>query len=350
MINFRSRSVLRRLTRTAAGVVLASGVSSPAALPTSFQWRSSGVLVAPKSDATHSIRAAKDPSVVHHNGRWHVFVSTTNNNGAYNLAYLSFTDWSQANSAQQHYLDQSGIGTGYRAAPQVFYFAPQRLWYLVYQIGAGGSYSTTTDIGNPRSWSRPRNFYASMPQIIRDNMGNGNWLDFWTICNSSKCYLFSSDNNGQLYRSETTLANFPNGFTNTVIAMRHTNRFKLWEAANVYKLSETNQYLLLVEAFDSDGKRFFRSWTGPAITGPWTALADTETNPFARATNVTFSGTPWTRHISHGEMIRTGTDQTLTISQCDLRYVYQGVDPNATDPYNMLPWRLGLLTQTNSAC
>ena len=325
-------------------------VEPTAALPSSFQWRSSGVLIGPKSDSTHNIRAVKDPSVVYHNGRWHVFASTTSNTGGYNMVYLNFTDWSQAGAAQHHYLDRSAIGTGYRAAPQVFYFAPQQRWYLVYQTGANGSYSTTTDISNPRSWSAPRHFYSSMPQIVKDNIGNGHWVDFWVICNSTKCYLFSSDDNGHLYRSETSVANFPNGFSTPVMAMQDANRYKLWEAANVYKLAGSNSYLLLVEAIGTGGKRYFRSWTGPAITGPWTPLADTEANPFARSSNVTFDGTPWTADISHGEMIRSGTDQTLTISPCNLRYVYQGMDPNARDPYNMLPWRLGMLTQTNSTC
>ncbi|KOU55676.1 glycoside hydrolase [Streptomyces sp. MMG1533] len=308
-------------------------------------------MIGPKSDATHNLSAVKDPSVVYHNGRWHVFVSTATSTGAYSMAYLSFTDWSQAGAAQLHYLDQTAIGTGYKAAPQVFYFAPQKLWYLVYQTGDNAAYSTTTDIGNPGSWSAPKKFYsAGMPQIIKDNIGSGYWVDFWTICDSANCYLFSSDDNGHLYRSQTTVANFPAGFTNTVMVMQDSNKYRLWEAANVYKLSGSNTYLLLNEAIGSNGKRYFRSWTSSSITGTWTPLADTEANPFARSNNVTFSGTPWTNDISHGEMIRAGVDQTLAISSCRLQYLYQGMNPSATGDYNTLPWRLGLLTQTNSTC
>jgi endo-1,4-beta-xylanase len=49
-------------------------------------------------------------------------------------------------------------------------------------------------------------------------------------------------------------------------------------------------------------------------------------------------------------MIRGGIDQTLTINPCRLQYLYQDMNPNASDPYPLLPWRLGLLTQTNSTC
>lgn len=320
----------------------------PGGLPASFRWSSSGVLIAPKPDATHANVAVKDPSVIHHGGKYHVFASTYTE--GYNLMYTSFSDWSQASSAPHHYLDRSAIGTGYRAAPQVFYFAPQRLWYLVYQTGAGGSYSTTSDINRPETWSAPKNFYSSMPQIIRDNIGNGYWVDFWTVCDRAKCYLFSSDDNGHLYRSETSVADFPNGFTNTVIAMSDPDRFRLFEASNVYKIAGKHQYLLIVEAIGTDGRRYFRSWTAPAITGPWTALADSESNPFARANNVTFPADAWTRDISHGEVVRTNPDQTMEISPGKLNYLYQGLDPDAGGDYNLLPWRLGLLTQTNSPC
>lgn len=327
-----------------------TGAASPG-LPSSFQWHSSGQLIAPKSDATHNLRAVKDPSVVYSGGKYHVFVSTTNQSGSYSMAYLNFTDWSQAAAAPLTYLDQTPIGTGYKAAPQAFYFAPQGLWYLVYQTGSNAAYSTTTNIANPQSWTAPKNFYAGgMPQIIRDNIGNGYWVDFWNICDSAKCYLFSSDDNGHLYRSETTLAQFPNGFTNTVIAMSDSARYPLWEASNVYKVTGSNTYLLVIEAIGTAGRRYFRSWTAPAITGPWTTLAGTQAAPFAGANNVTFDTTAWSQDISHGEMIRNGADQTLTIDPCNLRYLYQGKDPAANDSYSLLPWRLGLLTQTNSTC
>ncbi|MCP2170475.1 non-reducing end alpha-L-arabinofuranosidase family hydrolase [Goodfellowiella coeruleoviolacea] len=316
-------------------------------LPSRYSWSSSGPLIAPKSDATHNIAGIKDPSVVYHNGKWHVFASVANAAG-YNMVYLSFTDWSQAGSATHYYLDQSGIGAGYRAAPEVFYFAPQGLWYLVYQDG-NAAYSTNPDISNPAGWSAPKHFYSSMPQIIRDNIGNGYWVDMWVICDSANCHLFSSDDNGHLYRSQTTVGNFPNGMNDPVIAAQDSNRYALFEASNVYKVDGSNQYLLIVEAIGAQG-RYFRSWTSTSIAGPWTALADAESAPFAGAANVTFPSGQWTRDISHGEMVRAGYDQTLTINPCAIRYLYQGRDPNSGGDYNSLPWRLGLLTQTNSTC
>ncbi|MER6015352.1 non-reducing end alpha-L-arabinofuranosidase family hydrolase [Streptomyces bluensis] len=322
--------------------------TNAAALPSRYSWSSSGPLIAPKPDSTHNIAGIKDPTVVQYNGKYHVFASVASSSG-YNLVYLNFSDWSQAGSATHHYLDRTAIGSGYRAAPQVFYYAPQRLWYLVYQTG-NASYSTNPDISNPSGWSAPRNFYSSMPDIIRQNIGNGYWVDMWVICDSTNCYLFSSDDNGHLYRSQTTVGQFPNGFTNTVIAAQDSNKYALFEASNVYKVQGSNEYLLLVEAIGSDGRRYFRSWTSGSLAGSWTPLAASESSPFARASNVSFPSGAWTRDISHGEMIRAGYDQTLTIPACRLQYLYQGMNPNAGGDYNLLPWRIGLLTQTNSTC
>ncbi|MFJ2814595.1 non-reducing end alpha-L-arabinofuranosidase family hydrolase [Streptomyces sp. NPDC087294] len=348
-------AVLTTMGGTATAATKAGGVAagadrstSAAALPSAFRWSSSGPLIAPKPDATHAIAGIKDPSVVRYNGKYHVFASVASASG-YNLVYLSFTDWSQAGSATHHYLDRSAIGTGYRAAPQVFSYAPQRLWYLVYQTG-NASYSTNSDLSDPNGWSAPRGFYASMPDVIAQNIGGGYWVDMWVICDRATCYLFSSDDNGHLYRSRTSVAQFPNGFTDTVIALQDSDRYALFEASNVYQVQGSDRYLLLVEAIGSDGRRYFRSWTSAALGGSWSPLAASESSPFARSTNVAFPAGSWTRDVSHGEMIRAGYDQTLTIPSCGLQYLYQGLDPAASGDYNSLPWRLGLLTQTGAAC
>jgi hypothetical protein len=349
----RNKGRLRLLTAgvaLVASVVLSTvGAEATARLPASFRWESSGALIAPKSDATHNIVSIKDPSIVFFRGRWNVYASVANAAGNYSMVYTSFRDFSRAGAAPQFFLDQNpNIGTGYRAAPELFFFAPQHKWYLVYQTGAGGSFSTSGDPTRPATWSAPRNFYASMPDIIRQNIGHGFWVDFWVICDRVDCFLFSSDDNGHLYRSQTTVADFPNGFGNTVIAVSDANRFRVFEASNVYRVEGTHSFLLLVEAIGSDGRRYFRSWTSTSLAGTWTGLADTEANPFARASNVTFDGTPWTNDISHGEMIRDSIDQTLTIDPHHFRYLYQGVDPTSHVPYNSLPWRLGLLTEKGS--
>lgn len=49
-------------------------------------------------------------------------------------------------------------------------------------------------------------------------------------------------------------------------------------------------------------------------------------------------------------MIHAGVDQTMEINSCRLQYLYQGMAPGSSGDYNKLPWRLGLLTQTNSTC
>ncbi|KAJ3512242.1 hypothetical protein NLJ89_g3628 [Agrocybe chaxingu] len=192
----------------------------------------------------------------------------------------------------------------------------------------------------------------SLIMIIQQNIGHGQWVDMWVICDSSNCHLFS-DGNGQLYRSQSPLADFSNGFNQpdiADIAMQDANKYRLFEAANVYQADSEGSYLLLVEAIGNDGRRYFRSWTSTNIAGPWQPLADSESNSFVRANNVAFSGTAWTKDISHGEMVRSGYDQTLKISPCKMQYLYQGMGPTANETYNALPWRLGLLTQTNSLC
>ncbi len=88
-----------------------------------------------RHDGQHpDVVAIKDFSVVRSNNKWLIYATTASPSQGWGLVQFAFSDWPQAASAQQTYLDtSSAIGQGYRAAPQLFFFAPQNLWYLVYQ-------------------------------------------------------------------------------------------------------------------------------------------------------------------------------------------------------------------------
>jgi endo-1,4-beta-xylanase len=312
-------------------------------LPASFAWSSSGPIIAPKSDATHNLVAVKDPTVVRSNDRWHVFASSVARGGVYGMVYLSFPDWSEAVKAPFYYMDKTPGFNTYVAAPQVFYFTPHKKWYLVFQSGPP-MFSTNDDIGDAGKWTEPSAFFAKTPKMVDDN---GGWLDFWVICDSQFCHMFFSNDHGRWYKSKTPIEKFPYGLSDPVVVMDDPEAGRVFEASNVYKISGTNQYLALIEAFDktSNMRRYFRSWTADSLEGPWTVLHDDAMAPFAGKRNVAFEGPPWTDDISHGEMIRAGYDETMVIDGSKLGYLYQGFLPSAdTSNYNGIPWQLGLLT------
>jgi len=304
-----------------------SSSSSQAAtceLKAPLKWVSTGPLISPKNSGWLSI---KDPSVVKYNGIYHVYA--TYYDTAYRSMHTSFTDWN--NAQQAPHISQNGTTVGNTVAPQVFYFRPHNKWYLITQWG--GSYSTTDDINNP-NWSAKKKLLQGEPT---------NALDFWNICDANNCYLYFARDDGALYVSKTSIANFPNfsGYTKVMEDHRGNGNQYLFEAPNVYKLDGQNKYLLMVEAWPS-GPRMFRSWTSSSLDGPWTALADTDSNPFAGNNNVEWPSGKWANGISHGELIRSGFDERLTVDPCNLEFLYQGQAGNSSE-YNKIPYKLGLL-------
>ena len=310
-----------------------------------FRWTSSAPLISPPADAQSDFHGVKDPSVVYHEGKYHVFMTTATRKG-WGLAYTSFKDWKDASKAPLVGLENSPMGLGYRAAPQVFYFAPQKLWYLIYQ-GGDPLYSTSSDISDPVSWSAPTPFFATAPEIVKQANGQAAWLDFWNICDDRNCYLFFTDDHGSFFRAETPLDQFPKGFHNTTRVMQG-KRDDMFEASNTYRIAGTGSYLTLIEAIGPKG-RYFRAWKSDSLAGKWEPLTPDAMNIFADSDNVSFEGRVWSEGVSHGEMIRSGSDQTLTIDPCKpLRFLYQGLDmvKGKTYEYIQLPYRLGLITAT----
>jgi len=307
-----------------------------------LQWVSTRPLASAVPDATHPLVSIKDPSVVHFDDRWHVYATTADAARSWSMVYLTFTDWAQAAAARPYYLDENPNLRGYHCAPQVFYFRPQRRWYLVFQ-SQQPQYSTADDPSRPDTWSRPQDFFAGKPASVV-----GTWLDYWVICDEADAYLFFTDGTGRFYRSQTRLADFPRGFGEPRVVMQDPDFARLFEASNTYRLKGTNQYLTLVEAMGPEGRRYFRAFVADRLDGGWTPAHNTSSwdRPFAGAANVAFEGgrTAWTSTISHGELLRDGYDETLTVDPCNLQFLFQGYDPSrgSTD-YSQLPWQLGLL-------
>ena len=312
-------------------------------LPAAMSWASTGPIISPTSDAKHELVAVKDPTIVRYKDRWLVYASSVANGGVYGMVYTSFADFAEARTAPFYYMDQTPGFATYVAAPQLFYFTPQKKWYLIFQSGPP-MYATADDPTDPTKWTPPARFFAKAPAITSQH----GWLDFWVICDADFCHMFFSDDHGRWYKSKTLVSQFPAGFSDPVVVMEDPEAGRLFEACNVYKIDGANKYLALVEAFDgtSNWRRYFRSWTADSLEGPWTVLHADGASPFAGKQNVTFDGAAWTTDISHGEMIRSGYDEKMTIDPAKLRYLYQGFDPAAnTSDYNKIPWRLGLLTQ-----
>jgi len=321
---------------------IVTGAADPAIerfLRGEFQWTATPPLVSPASRPDDPCFSMKDPTIVRFGDRWHLFCTIRSEKHTHQIEYLTFDDWPNANAARRHLLK---ISDGYFCAPQVFYFTPHRRWYLLHQTAEPSrkpslqpAVSTSPDIADPNSWSKPQLLFAEHPANITA------WIDFWIICDESKAHLFFTSNNGLMWRSETTLADFPGGWSEPAIVLRGD----IFEASHTYRLKGLDRFLTVIEAQGPGGRRYYKAYVADRLDGDWKPLADTPEKPFAGWTNVRDTGAHWTDSISHGELRRVGSDEKMEVDPANLQFLFREVsdERRSGKKYGEIPWQLGLL-------
>ncbi|MCP5518019.1 MAG: hypothetical protein H7A45_12275, partial [Verrucomicrobiales bacterium] len=334
----------------------------PGLLGKPLKWKASGPLIVPQNDSSHFLYSVKDPTVFRYRDKWEVYATafmvsgpaaaallnpdaappTTGQRrgggGGWSMVHASFADWRDAPSAELFYMDTvAGFG-GYKCAPEVFYFAPQKKWYYIFQTQRP-AYCTSETPDDPKSWTAPQQFFT--PEIPTPRLP----IDYHCIGDGEHMYLFFTGDDGNFYRCRTTYAEFPKGFTRPVVAMRGT-RNTVFEGSFTYKIKGADKYLTCVEALSPT--RFYRAYVADTLDGEWYPVEgfDTYEKPFAGSHNVTFEEgvEPWTGQVSHGEMVREVNDERMILDPNNLMFLYQGIaDSDNRGDYGRLPYRLGLL-------
>ena len=320
----RSPILLALLGILAVGVpLLREATVAAAANPTPTWYVDAPVLFRARAEP-YDHYAVKDPTIVFSGGRYHVFYTGANASGGWQMLYSSATTLAGLRTASHIYL--SRIGEAYFAAPQVFFFEPHGLWYLIYQDGTfGAAYATTTNIADPNSWSGPRSLGIS---------GNLGW-DYYVICDTASCYMYNSPSNGSrnVYIRRTPIGSFPTGWSASSVAVANT-----FEGAHVYRSLADGQYYLIIE--DLLDNRYYELWTSSGAGGPWTKVVE----KWAWHGNLVYNAEAWTTSVSHGEFIRAGVNQRLEINDINrVDFLIQGTTELSCCPYQQIPWDLGVI-------
>jgi len=353
----------------ALGAILGLGSRKSVGVVDYEKWTVRGPVFQAVSEGAFENVAVKDPSIVYHDGKYHLFytgkhVDQTKDGVKYSITtgYVAAPTLATLNSAKRYNLSE--LVGGSIIAPQVFYFAPHKLWYVVAHRYAPGMrpnlapiFLTNPDIDNVYGWSKPKD-------LIADKGNEDFWIDFWVICDDKKAHLYYADQRGSVLRRECVMEDFPAGFADaeetvalTVFGEDDMGKWAVFEAPHVYHVKNPDTYFMILECgyykeereyFADARKRFIIGMVADRLEGPWTRVEHSQTEYFAHGENLFNDDGSKSRYdqISHPELIRSGYDQKLEVESFGVDMIFQSFDSSSWPDnynYNELPWELAVM-------
>lgn len=293
------------------------------------QWRLHAPALEPGSPGAFDETAVKDPSVVFFDGLWHLFY-TARGNKEYTTGYVAAPTLAALSTAPRYELTQvRGQRSRYGCAPQVFFFRPHQLWYLIFQSTDSNyqsMFTTTKTLGDPASWSDAR------PLAVKEDPAKE--IDFWVLCDETTAYLYFTQAHHSVLVRQTALVDFPEGWGAATAVFQPVH-----EAVHVYRVQNRTaegpaEFHMLYEL--NTGERSFGLASAPHPLGPWTDVTA------SYATGAQLIGESWADMVSHGEALRTGYDERLEYDADHPAFLIQGLKTaHYVDPYPEMPWKLG---------
>ena len=281
----------------------------------------------------------KDPTIVKHEGRWHLFCTRRAVNPSHSIEYLSFPDWNDETPQERVILPFQGRGV---RSPQVFFYRPLQSWFLLFEklrsnsVGSRAEpfFTSTKVLDDPHSWSPPRQIELPLPDPA---VG---WGDFWFISDQKRACLFMTSKEGRLFRAETTPEDFPYGWSEPVVCLGGD----FIEAGHVYRVEEWDRYLAVIVA-SRYLKRYIKAYVAESLGGTWERIAVTRAQPFISPVNVSCDYEPWADSFGHGEIVRRSPDETMPIRIKDCTVLLPTVLRRQMNGklYREVPWKLALL-------
>ena len=163
-------------------------------------------------------------------------------------------------------------------------------------------------------------------------------IDYHVICDDTHAYLFFTGDNGRFYRCRTKIEDFPKGMSDPEIAIQD-NRNNLFEGSMTLQ-DQGHRYL----SHHDRSHRARHDTTAPGSPTISTASGRRSPAPIHGRRRSRESTTSPSRtasslgreDISHGELLRDNYDQTPTIDPENLRFLFQGRDPDSGGPYHLV--------------